>query len=533
MKSLKITLLLFLTLAFTWFSPTISSLEKTECSSLEFIFARGSGQSMNDSDFKAYKEAIELKKGNNNVSFHELSRNYPAVAVGFNMALGAIVSAGNSYEFGESVEKGVSELVGYIRTESKNCPNKQFVLAGYSQGAVVIDKSLTKIDSNKVFYVANFGDPKLYLPEGKRACKNIGLSDYRVYVPDCSVEEGVLSGIKPYQPDGYKNKLGVWCNKSDFMCGSSLNLLNIMHGHTSYNSESGYRKFAELVFSLFENKTVQSSETVAKYSDSKKRDIAIVFDYAQLKNYAVRNNPKPIHDGLKNRLVQLAEQGTHVALYAYKNSLELQSDFSNDHLAQKIDTFNAKNVGVEGNYLITGIDNSYSAIKTISETANWQAGSERNIFIIVDTVPNGAVSADGTSVLDAIDAATKNKVKVSYVSQNGSEDYSQYRLIMERTEGASAKESQKIVLNINKTKAYPEYFSKTYQINQNSKYTLVVVNDTIYGLTTKSSITITELDKNRENIISFISYNESGEKIKSDIYYLEPKTIGVPNTGVI
>ena len=255
MKPLKYFFLTVFSLVIVCFSSlTASSLDDSDCMDYEFIFARGSGQSLNDVDFRTLKEKVEAKLGDETrYEFYELgtaNNGYLAYSPdGIFSVLGTYISAGESYKFGESVERGTEELISHVKNGIKRCKNKRYILVGYSQGAFVVNKALPYLNSDKIYYVASFGDPKLNLPEGKNrnACKNIGLSSYRVYVPDCEVEEGILGGQNPYEPNDLKNKRGAWCNQNDFICGSSLNLLNLWGGHTSYTEETGYEKFAKLI----------------------------------------------------------------------------------------------------------------------------------------------------------------------------------------------------------------------------------------------------------------------------------------------
>ena len=535
MKALKMALLLILIFFIIVSASNVKSLDDSNCSDFEFIFARGSGQSLNDSDYKAYETAILEKLPSQNISFYELGENgYPAVSIDFAVSLGAIVSAGESYQFGASVEKGVNELINHIKTESNHCKNKQFVLAGYSQGAVVIDKTLNYLNPEKIFYVANFGDPKLYLPEGKRACKNLGLSDYRVYVPDCNVEEGILDGIKPYQPAGYRDKLGVWCNQTDIICGSNLNIINPLKGHLSYNSKNGYEKFADLIFDKIEHKS--KTPTVARYSDSKKRDIAIIYDFSQMSNYEFRRNGKSIEDDLKARLVELANHGTRIAIYNSYNLqtpikyLERKVEFTNDDLGAKIDRYNEENKLFFG-YIFGSGNNIFSGVKKVIKTADWSSGSEKNIFILSNSAHSDDISYDGTGYEDVIEFAKANDVKISIISINHSEDNCLYQEVVKSTGGTLIGDDySKIALNKNTTQ---KLFTKTFSINQDSKYTVVVINGAVYGLSDKKSITITNLNRLRENSISFISYNAAGKKQKVETINFYPAKIKAPNTGTL
>jgi len=186
----------------------------TTCPDLELIFARGSGQGLNDGDYQSFKTNIERAFSYDipgiRVHFYELgsetqdSHRYPAVGLsGFKTILGAYVSAGDSYAYGKSVKEGALELASYANTVIKTCPETKIAIAGYSQGAQVSTWASEKLKNmDNIIYTATFGDPKVYFPEGKDATKNACqgriLARYRVYAPDCFVDRGILGALKPY-----------------------------------------------------------------------------------------------------------------------------------------------------------------------------------------------------------------------------------------------------------------------------------------------------------------------------------------------
>lgn len=530
MRFLRLLLLLFL-LLLAIFSTNVISISAEDCSDYEFIFARGSGQSLGDADYAAYKDSI-ASEINSSVSFYELgtaNNGYPAIGIDFNTALGAYVSAGKSYKYGESIELGVTELLSRIKNESKRCKNKKFILTGYSQGAQVVDEAIRYINSDRIVYVANFGDPKLYLPEGKTrvACKNAGLSPYRVYVPDCNVEEGVLSAIKPYQPPGFDNKLGVWCNDKDIVCGSSLNILNPLGAHTSYTSnENAYQKLAQILKEKISVVPSINETTIAKYSDAPPRDIALVLNDGQI-----------ISDSLKDKLVELSAHGTRIAIYSsfenidYIKKFEEEISFTTDNLASKIDKLNFKLKGLIRSNLIENYDNSYWIIKYLSEHADWQDGHERNIYLLTANASGSTHGADGTTVKDAYEVAKNNDVKVSFLGtlSNATESHA---YIIEETGGKYINDLSTIVLSKEKVETIPTYYSKTFDL-RDSDNTLVIINGCLYGITTEKSITITGLDNSRENEITFVKYDSNGnhQNKKTYLYTIPEEKIKAPDTG--
>ncbi len=222
---------------------------------MEFVFARGSGQSQDTGEsFLEFQKNMALAAKQAKLSYRITDLNYEAVAISVGNALGTYVSAGEAYSFGKSINGGVGQLEYYMRSRA-SCANTYWVLAGYSQGAMVVANSLKSFDADKVVYVALFGDPKLYLPEGEGfnppACRGENLSEYRVYVPNCDTDNGILGARKPYELESLAGRYGLWCNDNDFICGSSKNPLN-SKGHSQYEENGAYYTAAMQVLKRLE-----------------------------------------------------------------------------------------------------------------------------------------------------------------------------------------------------------------------------------------------------------------------------------------
>jgi len=184
-------------------------------------------------------------------SYRVTDLDYPAVSVNAPLnALGAKISSGKAFAFGRSVKSGVSSLKNYYRNTAKKCAETKWVLGGYSQGAMVVAQAVEGFNASKVVYVGLFGDPWTYLPEGKgavpRACFGRNLSNYRVYAPTCRTYKGSLGARDPYVAIGLSGKVGLWCNKDDYICGSSRRLLN-NSGHTKYAEKNEFIWMADIV----------------------------------------------------------------------------------------------------------------------------------------------------------------------------------------------------------------------------------------------------------------------------------------------
>ena len=267
---------LLLCILFSHFNPPITNAASL-CSDFYVIFARGSGQGLNDIDHQSFSNAIKdifNRLDGLTYNYYQLGESsrygaqYPAIGIEQPKIIsGAILSGGQSFEFGQSIQAGMQELKNLYHRVSSSCPNTRFILAGYSQGAMVISQTLSKFNSRKIFYYASFGDPKLYLPEGfgllPPACRNKNFSPYRQNVPDCYVEQGLLGGLHPYIKQSFNQKVGAWCNIADFICGSSIDplgftdatqspnssmLARIFNGHVSYSRFGAYREAAEIIY---------------------------------------------------------------------------------------------------------------------------------------------------------------------------------------------------------------------------------------------------------------------------------------------
>lgn len=240
-KPILMALTLFLT------SVPAQIVQAEACPALRFVFARGSGETAEtNQSFLEFKQTISNKMQSTTLSYDFVDLDYPAISVGdIGILLGAAFSAGEGNEFGESVKSGVDKLVNMV---NNTCPGTKFVLGGYSQGAMVISKSLPSLNADKVIYAATFGDPKIYLPEGAGilppACRGEGLSDYRAYVPDCKAYQGILGGYIPYEPSDFVGKLGTWCNKADILCSHRFNMTD----HVSYITDGIFEDASRMIF---------------------------------------------------------------------------------------------------------------------------------------------------------------------------------------------------------------------------------------------------------------------------------------------
>lgn len=377
-------------------SLQVARVSAASCDDVKFIFARGSGEKLVDKSSQAWISNITtlIRDTGLSYSFYELgSRSYggyqyPAVSVseglsGIANLLGAAVSAGEAFEFGRSVEQGKGELKAYIDFVSTSCPNTKFVLGGYSQGAMVVSGTLGQLDNNKVIYAATFGDPKLYLPEGKAksggrnrplpdACRGVNLSNYRIYVPDCHTYEGVLGSYRPYQSTSYIGKLGTWCNKSDIMCSSGMSVSD----HVSYVSEDLYGDAAELI----RQKLSAAFPDAIMNTKRNNHNLIFLFDTTG----SMSSNIDQYRDEAKKLAAEVYASGGRVALFEFR---DLKEDFptrelcdfscSEAEFAQALDVLETSGGGDANESLL-------SAVLTTMNAVTWQNGATKSIVALTD-----------------------------------------------------------------------------------------------------------------------------------------------------
>lgn len=415
MKKYVLYLVAFLLVLSQFFvSPVISKINFSDCKDIQVIFADGSGAKIDgtDNNYLDFKDAVSgvLDRTNLTYSFYELGsdnvdgNSYPATSIGteslsaFFTTLGAYFSAAKGYSYGESFEEGSRELFGYITKKRLACNDTRFILSGFSQGAGVISMTLPDLGTDLVkgyddhiIYVATFGDAKLYLPEGwglwPAACRGEGLSDYRMYVPDCDVYQGILGAQKPYVPGGMEGEIGTWCNHYDMICTSRINWFNFDESatpHGSYgntmNADRLYYDAAEVIY----QKVLEEFDLVESEPEPEKtyHNLAILIDTS--------GSMADLIDDYKNEAMRLAKNvfdgGGKVALYEYR-------DYQHDGYEPKqhcnFETCSLEKIEATLNSLLTdgGGDDPESLLSTAMKAMNeleWEQGAVKSIVALTD-----------------------------------------------------------------------------------------------------------------------------------------------------
>lgn len=223
------------------------------CGDVTVVFARGSGQRLGQRESAAFFAGLSARLGTEvRANAYELGTaryggsSYPAVGVGLDSSdafenlldAGAFWSGSAGGRYRGSVAAGAAELRGYLGQRLAACPAERFVLGGYSQGAQVVGDALPTLARavrDRVVFVSLFGDPKLYLPEGKgifpSACRGAKLSPWRRGAVSCYTDNGVLESRRPYLPTDIERRVGSWCDRNDPICNNNVaDFVHSTHG---------------------------------------------------------------------------------------------------------------------------------------------------------------------------------------------------------------------------------------------------------------------------------------------------------------
>lgn len=497
--------------------PTQSSAEK--CPELKIVFARGSGgERWTDENYLTFRDAVDAKIKDYGISYEFLDLDYPAIGMNIDniwSVLGAYFGAGDSYEFGASVDAGVSEMT---RIVNKECVNTKYVLAGYSQGAMVVSKSLHNIDADKIIYAATFGDPKLYLPEGKgwipAACHGENLSDYRAYVPDCRAYEGLLGSYRPYEPSTFAGKVGTWCNKYDIFCSSYFDL----GSHLAYTSDNLYEDASKIISA----KIADAFSVADRYYNA--HDTAILID----STISMTDLFAKYHDEALNLARKTFAAGGRVALYDYRDLQESyhpvkHCDFDTctmETIQQVLDNLELQGGGDYPESLL-------SASFTVMKELKWRVGATKSLVILTDDTYHSP-DIDGVTFYDVKKLSQEiDPVNFYIITLEGMVEG--LRPLAEATGGMVVDSVDDLSFLtetiINRTDSLPHVVEEDGEvelphleikeqekidngirlaIETDADSVMLVVNDMVAGVIEGNSIEIRDLDLTRENTVVLV-----------------------------
>ena len=527
------------------------------CPDVKIIFARGSGEERwTGQNYLSFKAEIEEKLKLTSLSYEFEDLDYPAINVANPLTLlSTFATGGEAYEFGESILYGFKNLTSEIT--SRACPDTKYVIGGYSQGAMVASKAIKYLDADRIIYVATFGDPKLYLPEGigavPAACKGQNLSNYRIYVPDCRAYSGLLGGYQPYQPEAYIDKLGTWCNKADIFCSSYLS----MRDHTSYVADNIYADASKHIFDKI-TKTFDIKNNFVSLHDT-----AILIDST--------GSMDSLIDRYKDEALRLAkktlESGGRVALYDYR-------DINDEYEPRERCNFDTCTLesfqnGLDQISVNGGGDDPESLLSAglhVMQKLNWNYGSTKSVVVLTDAGYHEP-DLDGTTFNDVVNLSKSiDPVNFYFVVPEDIMDY--YSDLALATGGQVVSSTSDLTLltdtiiarfdslprvedfgtdtgdlpeisDVKWEEVAPGQVRLTWK-NTGAK-TMVALNDSVLGVSDASEITLGSLDMSVENIVTLIPLSETRRGIGVDVslsagygsFFTEdtPTIPKAPNTG--
>ena len=533
-----------------------------ECPDVRVVFVRGSGgERWKDPNYLEYKTTIESKLAGTDLRYEFIDLDYPAVGVGLDKlgtTAGAFFGGGEAYEFGESVKSGVKNLDKMVN--SSTCPNAKYVVGGYSQGAMVVSKALERLNPEKLIYVATFGDPKIYLPEGAglmpAACKGKNLSDYRMYVPDCYAYKGLLGAYVPYEPAELTGKVGVWCNKRDIFCSSRHLNLGDIADHVSYISDKLYEDASRVIF----DKVAKTYGIENRISSP--HDTAILIDST--------GSMASMIEAYKNEARRLAAEtwasGGRVALYDYR---DLDDPYTPvEHCNFETCTEEIFEAEINAIQIDGGGDDAESLLSAslhVMRSLKWKYGSTKSLVVLTDADflspdRDGATFDEVVALSKQIDpvnfyiiteptvgegylelaSATDGKVVTNFEELSLLTDY-----IMERYDSLPRVEEfggEVILPRVVVTSVVREEDKVRISFNKTGSSVMVILNDAVLGMADSNEIVIGELNWDMDNEVILAPFNNDsrGESVEVDLSGLgkvdisEPTSMTVPkapNTG--
>lgn len=510
----------------------VQEVDAVSCPDVKIIFARGSGEERwTDQNYLNFKSELADKLRLTALSYDFLDLDYPAIGVGNPLTLlTTFVSGGEAYEFGKSIQTGVKNLAAEIM--NPGCPNTKYIIAGYSQGAMVVSKAIQYLSSDKIIYAATFGDPKLYLPEGAgavpAACKGQNLSNYRIYVPDCRAYSGMLGGYDPYQPTEYIDKLGTWCNKADFFCSSYLS----MKDHTSYVADNIYADASKHIFDKIASAFGIENNFVSLH------DTAILIDST--------GSMSSLIEKYKAEALRLAkktlENGGRVALYDYRDI----DDPYDPHERCNFETCTLETfqVGLDEIEVDGGGDTPESLLSAglhVMKSLNWNYGSTKSVVVLTDADYHEP-DLDGTTFDDVVKLSKSiDPVNFYFVVPEWIMEY--YTDLALATDGQVVSAAGDLALltdtiiarydslpRVEETddlEALPEILNAEFEKNSESSIkvmwnstsgqTLIALNDHILGVTESDFVVIEDVDFVKENTVTLIPLSETRRGIGMEL----------------
>ena len=434
------------------------------CKPVHVVFARGSGSNLGSGEAQRMAEQLKLRISQSLYSFYELGSQkinnyqYPAVEVSdwrSGNALGAKVTSGYGNDYGKSVDQGVGELRAYLANTLSACPQTQFILGGYSQGAHVIGQAVQGQPEDilsHITYIGLFGDPKLYLPEGKGifapACRGKDFSHWRRDIGDCNTDKGSLNAHIPYLPTSLEKSTGLWCASHDFICGSSPYIWD-QSGHQTYKNDKGaidkavleaMQKLKSANNPYIDTTSIKTTVNLKASTSTSTSSLDVVFIIDTTGSMSGQiNAAKSLAQSLANTV---RTSGGRVALVEYKDlndsiTAEVRAPLTANEsiFSTAIQTLSADGGGDEP-------EATLHALMTAFNTLKWQDGATKAAVVLTDAPYHDPDLVDGTTTAAIIKRSLEiDPVNIYVVGPTSLESRGSYTTLVNGTAGQFVSDS--------------------------------------------------------------------------------------------
>ncbi len=353
---------------------------------------------------------------------------------------------------------------------------------------------------------------------------------------------GLLGAYIPYEPAKFTGKVGTWCNKRDVMCSSKFSISD----HTAYVSDNLYEDAAKRIFTKITDyfgvpNTAFSPHDTAFLIDSTGSMEIMIEEY-------------------KDEIIRLAKEtieiGGRIALYDFKD-LEYHyqpkehCNFENCTLEKFTDALLGLKPYEGGDPPESVLSAAYHAMNQL----HWQFGATKSIILLTDNYylnpdRDGIVLSDVVNLSKQIDPVNFYPIvpprhKGYYrslvegtdgkASSSVEEFHDVVNLILARNDSLPRVEESEAVIKpsvIINTIAQVSEDEMKIEVDD-AEQVVVILNDTVLGITDQHEIVIGDLDRTITNTISLVPIigGIKGEII--EVAKLEPIEVVEPKENAI
>ena len=399
------------------------------CRNITIVFARGSSQRVDESteanaflnglfdriaDTQSLSPTLEVERYYLDQTSKHGWDEYSAVEADIRTLVSPDVTAlgRETYRayYNNSVEGGVNLLEMFLENRVAICPSELFVLAGYSQGAHVVGEALLSLSQkvkNQIVHVSLFGDPKLYLPEGRglipAGCRGEE-SPWRRGNVGCTTDNGIMGARNPYIPTDMEDRVGSWCDRNDHICNNNP-FDSAWSAHDHYADPGGeieeaVREATSKLSEFLKDYEFDSSIDFYRFKEEAiGEDVVILLDSSGSMSDEISQVKQLAHD----IAVDIIATGGRIALTEYRDR--------NDAFVARILLPLTSELGAFERALnpvraFGGDDSPEALLAALMRSFNelqWRTGSVKTAIVITDAGYHDPDLAEGWTYRDVID----------------------------------------------------------------------------------------------------------------------------------